>query len=174
MERPQISVFIASSLDGYIAGPDDDLSWLEEVAGSATDYGFHDFLAGTDAVAMGMGTWRVIADIPTLPYGGRPIYVFTSGEATPREGVTFFAGSVQEAIEEWTRAGLRRVYVDGGRLISAFLAEGLVDDLTITVVPILIGGGAPLFHPVFDRTRLQLVQQRHWPTGVVQLTYSTG
>ncbi len=166
-----LSVYIASSLDGYIATLDDTLEWLDAAAGPDEDYGYDDFLGGVDALAMGRGTYDHIAHLEPLPFGDRPVYVFTHHPPRPRPGVTFWDLYPSAAAAQWSAAGLGRVYVDGGALIGAFLAEGLIDDMTLTTAPVLLGRGRPLFPPV-DATsswRLEAVQQ--WPSGMVQRRY---
>lgn len=169
--RTRLSVYIASSLDGYIATRDGTLDWLDAAARSDEDYGYDDFMAGVDALAMGRGTYDFIASIDPLPFGGRPVFVFTHRPPPARDGVTFWELSPRAAAERWSQLGLQRVYVDGGRLISDFLAEGLIDDLVLTRVPLLLGDGLPLFHAGLPRTDLELVDVRSWPSGFVNLTY---
>ena len=170
----QLSVFIARSLDGYIATKDGSLDWLDRAAAEGEDYGWPAFMATVDALAMGRGTYDHIAGIDPLPFGGRPVYVFTHRPPGPRDGVTFWHRSAVQARDHWEAAGLRRVYVDGGRLISAFLAEDLIDDLLITQVPVLLGDGLPLFHP-HPRPRptsLELTGVQPFPSGMVNLSYA--
>jgi dihydrofolate reductase len=168
--RPRVSVYIAHSVDGRIADAQGSLDWLFTRAGTE-DYGYAEFMAGIDGLAMGRGTWDFIADEPDLPFEGRPVFVFTGREARPRDGVTFWSRSPQEAVAEWEAAGLTHVYVDGGRLISQFLEAGYVDDLVLTVVPVLLGTGARLFHDVDAVTSLRLVSATPYDTGLVQLRY---
>jgi len=172
MSSTRLSVFIASSLDGYIATRDGSLAWLEEAASSDEDYGYESFLENVDALAMGRGTYDHISHLDPLPFGGRPVFVFTHHPPRPREGVTFWQESPRGALKLWTRMGLDRVYVDGGALISGYLAEGLIDDLVITKVPVLLGDGLPLFHPIPVSARLRLDDVKSWPSGFVNLTYS--
>ncbi len=169
--RPQLSVFIATSLDGYIARPDGDLGWLEGAAREGEDYGYDTFMASVDALAMGRGTYDHVATMDPWPFAGRQLFVFTHRPAAARAGVVFWSTSVADAVAEWTRLGLRRVYVDGGQLISAFLAEGLVDDLTVTVVPRLLGDGLRLFHGGGVDQVLELRAVRPYPSGMVGLDY---
>jgi dihydrofolate reductase len=171
MTRPQISVFIAHTLDGYIATDDDSLDWLFAAAPAGEDYGFESFLADVDGVGMGRGTYAFIEGMAELPYGDRPLFVFTSSEVTPREGFTYWVRTPQEAVAEWERLGLRHVYVDGGVLISSFLAAGLVDDLTLTVVPLLLGSGRRLFQPIATQTELVLESATPFPSGMLTLRY---
>jgi dihydrofolate reductase len=172
MNRPRISVFIAQSLDGYIAGDDDSLDWLMDAGAADEDYGFDAFLADVDLVAMGRSTYEAIVDVPELPYGARPVHVFTTREAGQRDGFEFYARSAHEAVERWHEQGVQHVYVDGGRLISQFLEAGLVDHLTLTTVPVLLGSGKPLFHRIMLRTSLNLTGSRTYPSGMVQVRYT--
>ena len=128
-------------------------------------------MAAVTGLAMGRATWDFIADEPSLPFDGRRVYVFTHRDALPRDGVQFWSRTPQEAVAEWQAAGLTHVYVDGGRLISDFLAAGLVDDLTLTVVPVLLGGGSRLFHDVPALTSLALESSQQYSNDVVQLRY---
>jgi len=171
MARPRISVFIAQSLDGFIATDDDSLDWLDAAAEPTEDHGFEEFLAGIDVVAMGRGTYDVIQDVPELPYGARPVHVFTTRDPGLRSGFEFYARSPAEAVARWEADGVGRVYVDGGSLISQFLDAGFVDDLILTVVPILLGSGRRLFHRISTSTQLRLTGCRSFDSGMVELRY---
>jgi dihydrofolate reductase len=170
--RPLISVYIAASLDGYIARPDGRLDWLEAAAHPEEDYGYEAFTAGVDAFAMGRGTYDHIASIDPSPFGGKPVYVFTHRAPAEREGVTFWDADPIGALDRWSERGYRRVYVDGGVLIDAFLRAGLVDEITITLAPVLLGDGIPLFHAGVDETAWQLNGSNSFPSGMVQLRYA--
>lgn len=172
MSRPRISVFAAVSLDGYLATVDDDLGWLEAAGDPDDDHGFDELVESVDAVAMGRRTWDHIAGFEHLPYKDRPIVVFTHRPpATARPLVTFWERSPRDAVAEWEDLGYRRVYVDGGELVSSFVALDLVDDLTITVVPILLGDGRPLFHPTDRQLPLEFVNARSFDSGLVTVRY---
>lgn len=168
----RLSVFIATSVDAFIAAPDGSLAWLEGRAREDEDYGFDAFIGSVDAVAMGRGTYDHIASIDPLPYGARPVFVFTHRPPAARDGVTFWDLAPRAALDRWRDLGYGRVYVDGGRVISDFLAAGLIDDLVITTAPVVLGDGRPLFHPHARRTDLELVDVRSWPSGFVQRTYA--
>jgi len=170
----QISVFIGVSLDGYIATMDDRLDWLDQAAAEGEDYGFDAFLLEVDALAMGRGTWDQISALDVLPFGGRPIFVFThKPPASDRREVTFFDLDPQSAVDRWDELGLGHVYLDGGKVISDFLEAGLVDDLQLTTAPILLGRGRPLFHPIGRRTDLFLDAVETFPSGMVSSHYTT-
>lgn len=167
----RLSVFIATSIDGYIAAVDGSLDWLEGAARPDEDYGYDAFLASVDALAMGRGTYDHIAHLDPLPFGERPVYVFTHRPPEPRPGVTFWGPSPREALERWSDLGLERVYVDGGQVISAFLAVDLVDDMVLTTAPVLLGAGRPLFHPGGRSAGMRLEGVQLWPSGFVSRTY---
>jgi dihydrofolate reductase len=168
---PRLSVFVAATLDGYIADVGGSLDWLHAAAVEGEDFGYDELLSTVDALAMGRGTYDYIAHLDPLPFGDRPTYVFTHREAASRAGVTFWASSPEEAVREWSHRGYGRVYVDGGKLISSFLDVGLIDDLTVTVVPLLLGEGMPLFSPSPRVTPLELESVRGYPSGMAQLRY---
>jgi len=120
---------------------------------------------------MGRGTYDFIKDFPELPYGDRPIHVLTHQDLGPREGFSFYAASPEDAVAAWEEAGVRRVYIDGGMVISAFLEAGLVDDMLLTSVPLLLGSGRPLFHRIGRRTPLRLVDTQAFPSGMLNRRY---
>ncbi len=167
----QLAVFIACSLDGFIADSQGGLDWLESSPLPGEDYGFGEFLAGVDAVALGRGTYDSIEQVDPLPYG-KPVYVHTSRPASEREGVTFWDCTPRDAVTAWEAAGYERVYVDGGRLITSFLDADLIDDLTITIAPWLLGGGSRLFHEMSRQRHLKLENGKNWPSGMLQVRYS--
>jgi dihydrofolate reductase len=169
---PQLSVFIATSLDGRIAAADGNLDWLTGAARPDEDYGYDDLLSSVDALAMGRGTYDHIAELDPLPFQNKPLYVFTHNPPPARNKVTFCSQTPRDAVTAWTSAGHRHVYVDGGRLISDFLAEDLIDTLTITTVPRILGGGPPLFHPHLPDSAWSLVTTRSYPSGLVTSSYA--
>lgn len=164
------SAFLAMSLDGCIAGPNGELDWLEAAADPDEDYGFAAFVASVDLVAMGRRTWEAIAAIEELPYQGRPIEVLTSRGLEARPGVTAISRTPEACVATWSAQGLRRAYVDGGRVVRDFLAAGLLDDLTITVIPVILGAGIRLFEDGLPASRWAFDEVRSWPNGLVQLS----
>ena len=159
------SVFIATSLDGYIARADGGIDWLSVVEKPGEDYGFAAFFATVDTLVMGRGTYDVVRAFPEWPYGDKRVVVLTNRPAEPRHGETFFAGKVTDLALEG------RVYVDGGNVIGQFLAADLVDDMTISIIPIVLGSGIRLFAGGEGEHRLALEGHQAWDTGLVQLRY---
>ena len=170
-DRPRFSVFIATSLDGFIARSDGGIDWLAMVETPSQDYGYPQFFASIDTLLVGRGTYDTALGFPEWPYRHKRCLVLTHRPITPRYDETAIAGEPCAIARELYEAGARHVYVDGGATIRQFLAAGLVDSLTLSVVPILLGSGLRLFGPEQPETRLQLKQVRDFPTGLVQLRY---
>ncbi|MBX2798685.1 MAG: dihydrofolate reductase family protein [Myxococcales bacterium] len=174
----RVRVYLACSMDGFIAGPDDDLSWLNE-AGSqvdeaTTDPGavtFEAFMAQIGAMLMGRHTYDVVAGMGAWPYGDVPVLVPTS---RPLEPVVPTVRAVQGPIESLVdqakeAAGEHDVYLDGGALVRSGLDAGLVDEMVLTLVPMLVAGGVSLFDGL--QTRRAMSFTRHAQYGpMVQLT----
>jgi len=169
-------VFIATSLDGFIARPDGDIGWLLQRDDPDEDHGYQEFIADKDAIVMGRGSYETVARFDPWPYD-RPVIVLSkrlAGTPMPAalEGkVRFSDAAPREAMAELERQGVRRVYVDGGQLVQSFIRAGLVDDMVITTVPVLIGTGRPLFGAVPRDLDLLLAGSRSFPSGLVQSTY---
>ncbi len=177
-------VFIACSLDGFIAGTGDDLSWLtsagdggdnEGGAGDSDDHGFGAFFARVGALLMGRRTYDVVKGFEgDWFYGDKPVLVATSrplGEpAAPT--VRAVSGSPHELLEAAREAaGDGIVYVDGGVLIRSFLDAGLIGEMTVSLIPVILGEGIPLFAGAARRAQLELLDARPTSGGLVQLRY---
>ncbi|AJP56254.1 deaminase [Pandoraea vervacti] len=169
-------VFIAASLDGYIARPDGDIDWLLQRDDPTEDHGYTAFIADKDAIVMGRGTYeKVLAMGPwTYPL---PVTVLSRQLArTPvpdalKGKVRFSDLSPGALLHALAAENVKRIYVDGGQVIQSFLREGLIADLVVTTVPLLIGAGKPLFGALTRDIDLQLIGSRHFASGLVQSTY---
>ncbi|GGR63181.1 deaminase reductase [Deinococcus seoulensis] len=182
--RPEFRVFVAVSLDGLIARPDGRLDWLPGAtpdsapAPAGEDHGYAAFMAGVDTLLMGRETFGTVRDFPEWPYAGLRVVVLsrtlTAADLPPalRGAVQVMAGTPEQVAEELGHLGARAVYVDGGQTVQAFLRAGLIDELTVTVVPVLLGRGRPLFGPLGADLPLKLVSARVFSgSGFVQSTY---
>ncbi|MCE8418192.1 dihydrofolate reductase family protein [Rhodovulum sulfidophilum] len=169
-------VFIATSLDGFIARADGDIAWLLECDEPDEDHGYDTFIASIDAILMGRGTYEKIRDIRPWPYT-RPVVVLSAtmtGDDLPEElgsKVRVTDLSPTEAMRMLQSEGHRRVYVDGGRVIQSFLRAGLIADMVITTVPVLLGEGRRLFGSLAGDIRLQHEKTKSFPSGLVQSRY---
>lgn len=169
MPAPRFSVFCGASLDGYIARADGDLGWMSIVHPLDESHGYEAFLGSCDVIVIGRGTYDVVLGFPEWPYPGKRVVVMTHRAAEPRHGEELFAGDARALAAEL--AGATRVYVDGGQVIRQFFAAGLVDDVTVSILPIVLGDGIPLFPGGEGEHRLELEGHRAWPSGLVQLRY---
>lgn len=162
---------MATSLDGYIARPDGGIDWLKLVEQPGEDYGYRTFMQSVDTLVMGRKTYETALSLGAKPHSDKRCIVLTHRHAIPCSGEEFLAADPTVLAEKLRKEDARHVYVDGGEVIQQFLAAGLIDDLTISVVPILLGNGIPLFRGGGIAQRLQLVEGRTFPTGLVQLRY---
>ena len=172
MARPRFSVFIATSLDGYIAARDGSLAFLDAVQRPGEDYGFARFFASVDTLVMGRRTYDTALGFDAWPYAGKRCIVLTHAAPPSRHGEEFTEGDPATLATRLGAEGARHVYVDGGAVISAFLAARLIDDLTISVIPVLLGDGVPLFARGGPEQRLVLTSSRGYESGLVQLQYA--
>lgn len=168
-------VFVACSLDGFIAGPDGDLSWLPRPPeGSEEDFGWGAFISGIGCVLMGRATYDAVAAMDLgWPHSERDTLVATTRSLEmPPPRVTSVCGAIEELVEKaGRRAAPKDIYIDGGNLIRQALDSGLIDELVVTVCPTILGAGSPLFAGASQRRPLQLSGLRELTGGLVQLTY---
>jgi dihydrofolate reductase len=167
--RWQGHVFIGVSVDGFIARPDGDVSWLEEKGRGAGDNGFGAFMDRVDHVLLGRVTYETVAGFGVWPYAGKQVLVL-SRHLAAGDGRVRVVRSVDEAVALFDE-GARNAYVDGGQVIRTFLAAGLVDELTLTAVPVLIGDGIRPFGPLPADLDLTHVSTEVLGEGLVQSRY---
>lgn len=171
------SVFIATSLDGFIARKNGDIGWLTNSgdANTSDDYGYKEFFDSVDALVMGRNTYELVLTFNAWPYANKKVVVLsTRPQAVPNHkpnDVEVLSGSPAEVVQRLSDAGLRHLYVDGGKTIQGFLAAGLIQEMTITRIPILLGDGLPLFGPLTADLRFQHVETKAYPSGLVQTKY---
>ncbi len=169
-------VFIATSLDGYIARSNGEIDWLLAGDDASEDHGYDAFIQNIDGIIMGRGTYEKVAGFPSWP-STRPVVVL-SRTLTPSAVPEKFRGNVRflnldpkEALDQLQREGWKKVYVDGGQIIQAFLREELIEDIVITTVPVLIGQGLALFGDLKQDIPLSLIESKAFPSGLVQAKY---
>ncbi len=170
--RPQFAVFIATTLDGFIAREDGRFDFLDPFHGE--EHGYDAFYKGVDAVVIGRGTYETVLGFSEWAYGKKRVVVCSRRKLEPRHGEEIWAGTPVALAEKLGSEGVRRVYLDGGALISSFLREDLVDELCINVVPRVLGTGRPIFEGKTRELELRLVESKTYPSGLVQLRYAHG
>lgn len=167
------SVFVGVSLDGFIARENGDLDFL--MTAPEEDNGFDAFLAEVDAVVLGRKTYETVLAYDRWPYGPRPVVVLSrtlsSVRGPPGSACELMNLPAAEVLARLEARGLTHVYVDGGRTVQAFLSAGLIQDLTVTRAPVLIGRGVPLFDAVPRDIHLEHVRTRSFSSGFVQSEY---
>jgi dihydrofolate reductase len=169
-------VFIGTSVDGFIARPNDDLDFLP--AGGGERHGYNEFIASVDAIVIGRKTFEKVLTFGDWPYGDKRVVVLSSRPidlSVVRGGVVEqMAGQPAEIVAQLAARGVHHLYVDGGVTIQRFLRAGAIQRLIITRVPVLIGEGVPLFGALAHDIRLRHIATRHFPSGLVQSEYEVG
>jgi dihydrofolate reductase len=173
----KISVFIAASLDGFIARADGDITWLDErePLPEGDDAGYGELFNAVDALVMGRGSFEKVLSFGFWPYDNKPVIVL-SGSLTEipahlPDVVGIDPAKPRAFVQKCLARGYRHIYLDGGQVIQSFLREELVNEITLTTIPILLGTGIPLFGHLERDVDLSLLRSRSWKNGMVQSTY---
>jgi len=166
------SVFIATSLDGFIARANGDLDWLPPDGGEP--HGYDEFLAAVDALVIGRKTFETVLTFASWPYGEKPVFVLSTRTLAPTPlgaGVERMSGHPADIMSQLAARGIHHVYVDGGITIQRFFQAGLIQRLIITRIPVLLGAGIPLFGTLQRDIVLRHVGTRQYASGLVQSEY---
>ncbi len=164
-------VFIGTSVDGQVARADGALDWLTSRGEAAGDAGYEEHMTRVDAILMGRSTYEVVRGFDPWPYAETPVVVLSTTSPAEGDHRVQVVRSLDEATELFNRRRARGVYIDGATTISTCLAGGLVDEMTISQVPVLIGDGIPLFRGLPRDIDLEHTSTRVLGGGMVQSTY---
>jgi dihydrofolate reductase len=168
-----VSVFVGTSVDGFLARRNGDFDFLPE--GGGEPHGYNEFIASVDAIVMGRNTFEKVLTFEEWPYGGKRVVVLSSRPvdlSLVRGGVVEqMGGPPDEIVAQLAASGAHHLYVDGGITVQRFLRAGLVQRLVITRVPVLIGDGIPLFGALPRDVRLRHIATRQYPSGLVKSEY---
>ena len=171
----KLSLFIATSLDGYIAKPNDDLSFLKLVEKEGEDYGYAEFTANIDTIILGRRTYDwVLREIGTSHYdnGERNVYVITRTERQSVGKTKFYTGNLTELVQQLKSENGKNIYCDGGaEIVNELLISDLIDEFIVSIVPVLVGNGIRLFKDGRPEQQLELVNTKAFDTGLIQLHY---
>jgi len=165
------SVFVGISVDGFMARRDGALDFLPE---DCEPHGYEEFVATVDVLVIGRGTFAVVAKFAEWPYGEKRVLVLSSSPidlSNLPPTVTHMRGEPAAIVAALDAQGFHHAYVDGGITIQRFLRAGLIQKLTVTRVPVLIGDGIPLFGALPSDIKLRHVATRSYPSGLVQSEY---
>jgi len=169
------SVFVGTSLDGFIARASGDLDFLPAEGGES--HGYDTFMATVDALVIGRKTYETALSFPAWPYSAKPVFALSTralAPAPPGAMVERLSGAPTEVVAQLASRGIEHIYVDGGITIEGFLRAGLIQRLIITRVPVLIGFGIPLFGALSHDIPLKHVATRQYASGLVQSEYEIG
>ena len=171
----KLSIYIASSLDGFIAKPNDNLDFLKLVEKEGEDYGYADFTATIDTIILGRKTYDwVLREVGSSHYdnGDRDVYVITRSPRPSSGRTTFYAGDLPELVRRLKSGEGKNIYCDGGaEVINSLFRDDLIDELIISVIPVLLGEGTRLFAEGRPEQQLELLGTKSFESGLVQLHY---
>lgn len=170
----KVTYYLASSLDGYIAKPDGDVSWLDELGLTAEDTGYNQFYASVDAIVMGRGTYEMIESFGEWPYSDKPTWICSHNKTSPMAGMNCMEEtSPASVVQKASEMGCHHLWlVGGGKLVTTFIEENLLTDISISLMPVLLGNGIPLVSHLPNHRFLKLKKSRQGSGGFMQLEYS--
>jgi len=170
---------MATSLDGFIARKDHDIDWLNEanaLVPPGEDCGYQDFMDSVDVLIMGRRTYEKVLSFGEWPYGDKPVIVLSSNSLSfplhIPDSVTHSSEKPEALLARLSVQGVEHVYVDGGSVVQSFLTAGLIDEVTLTIIPILLGDGIRLFGRIEKDIHLSHVRTKAFDFGFVQTTYA--
>jgi len=166
----KVILYIATSLDGFIAKKDGSIDFLESYNKSGDDFGYNEFYSSIGTIVMGNITYTQVGDTKEFEeyYKGKPVFVFSRKPKAKKMNVTF----VNEDVKEFVKKLESNTFLVGGAdLIKEFLKNNLIDEFIITIIPIVLGEGIPLFAKSCGKHKLKLLNTKSYDSGVVQLHY---
>lgn len=171
----KVSVYIATSLDGYIARKDDDIEWLTSFpSDSSEDYGYSEFMSSIDCIVMGRNTYKKVSSFSEWPYKKPVIVISKTLKNVPighLDKVTIFSNEISDLMNIFLHKKYNRIYVDGGKTIQSFLNAGYITDMILTQIPILLGSGICLFGNLNQDIYLKHIETKSYSSGFVQTKY---
>ena len=172
----KVTYYVGASLDGYIAKEDGDVSWLEELGVALEVTGYEGFYATVDGLVMGRNTFEAIRSFGAWPYGDKPTWVCTHSKVDPIDGANLqTAMSPADVIQEARDLGIAHLWLVGGGILAAsFVDESLLTDINVSLMPIVLGSGIPLFGPLADSRLVRLSSCQTSTSGLLQIVYDMG
>jgi dihydrofolate reductase len=172
----KVILYIAASLDGYIAGPGDDLSFLSMVETPGEDYGYVDFTQSVDRVIMGRKTYDwIMKQVSVFPHADMETYILTRTAKDSIGNTHFYTGDLRELVQTLKAKGGKNIFCDGGAdAANALLQLGLMDEIIISTIPVILGAGTKLFKEGIPERALQLLGSKSFSSGLIQAHYKLG
>lgn len=174
MEIRKVIVYIAMSIDGYIARPDGDISWLSSVEVPGEDYGYSQFINSVDTVILGRKTYeKVLSFGMPFPHSDKQCYIITHTPKPPEGTIEFYTGDIPVLVGALRSEQGKNIFVDGGaQIVNEFMKHQLVDEFIISIIPVFLGSGIQLFNDGRPEATMKLTNSQSFPSGLVQLHYS--
>ncbi|QPC47855.1 dihydrofolate reductase family protein [Mangrovibacillus cuniculi] len=171
--KRKVIVYIAASLDGFIAKKDDTIDFLSVVEKENEDYGYYGFVETVDTVIMGRKTYEKVLSFPVdFPHKERDCFVLSQSKKGKDNNVTFYDGNVKDLVDELKKKEGKNIFVDGGAgAVHALREQNLIDEYVISIIPVLLGNGIRLFKDLDHQQTLELVESQSFDTGLVQVKY---
>lgn len=169
-----VTLYIATSMDGYISGKNDDLGFLDIVKKEGEDYGYNEFINSVDVVIMGRKTYdKIMSLVPEFPHADKDCYILTRTPRNEQNGLHFFSGNINELIDELRNKRNLSIFVDGGaEIVNLLMQEKLIDEFIISIIPVFLGTGKKLFEDGLPKQHLKLLSAKDFSTGLIQLHYT--
>ena len=169
----KVILYIATSLDGYIAKPNDDLSFLSIVEQTGEDYGYGSFIKTVDTVILGRKTYEwVMNQVTDFPHGNQNTFVITRTSRPAIGNIKFHTGNLKDLIVQLKNESGKNIFIDGGaQIVNELLKEKLIDEFVISVIPVLVGNGTKLFNDGRPEQKLELISTKQFAKGLAQLHY---
>ncbi|EKB58247.1 dihydrofolate reductase family protein [Bergeyella zoohelcum] len=169
----KVILYIASSLDGYIAKPNDDLSFLSIVQQDGEDYGYADFVKSVDTVILGRKTYDwVMTQVPEFPHADKNSFIITRTSRPSVGKTSFYTNNLKDLILRLKSEQGKNIFIDGGaEIVNELLKENLIDEFIISIIPILVGSGTKLFKDGRPEQKLELISTKQFDKGLTQLHY---
>ncbi|MFZ1591935.1 MAG: dihydrofolate reductase family protein [Chitinophagales bacterium] len=172
----KVILYIAASLDGYIAKSNDDLSFLNAVQREGEDYGYQEFMRSVDTVILGRKTYDwVMTQVEIFPHAELQTFVITSSKRENLGKITFYNGDIPELITNLKTRDGQNIFIDGGAaVVNTLLNHNLIDEIIVSIIPVLLGDGVRLFNNGRPEQAMQLLSSKQYESGLVQLHYQIG
>ncbi len=168
-------IFIATSIDGFIATKNGGIDWLNDIPNPTnSDFGYSDFMEKIDALVMGRNTFEKVQSFGEWPYSKKVFVLSRSLKTIPeklKNKVEIISGDLKSIVSKLNAKGYKNLYIDGGKVIQGFLAENLINEMVITKVPILLGDGIPLFTTLSNPIKFSKVEVKEYNNYLVQTRY---
>jgi len=172
MNDKKVILYIAMSLDGYIAKPNDDLSFLSIVEKVGEDYGYSELLSQVDTIILGRKTYDWVMQLGELPYKDKNVYIITRTFRPNKGKIVFYSGNLMDLIHNLKIQNQKNILCEGGaEIVNELLRKDLIDELIISIIPILVGKGIRLFDENRPEQKLKLISVKTFECGLIQLHY---